>query len=129
MFSDAGLDPICVQITGGMETTWARKNTWNVPTHELITLLDARLNHDKFPLVFSKHLVEGEAFKQEITDFKRNVHGAGKMKYEARAGKNDDQILAISLAVWWLSRPKNPPAQFGTWGSSDSGRNTFVISK
>jgi hypothetical protein len=38
------------------------------------------------------------------------------MKYEARQGKHDDMIIAVALAVWWLSRPKNPPAQFSTYG-------------
>jgi hypothetical protein len=116
MFIDAGLDPMCAQTTGGMETNWARKNTWNVPKHELVTLLDARINHDRFPLTFSKQLAEGEAFKQEIADFKRSVGGAGRMKYEARQGKHDDMIIAVALVVWWLSRPKNPPAQFSTYG-------------
>jgi hypothetical protein len=116
MFTDAGLNPMCVQMTGGMKTNWARKNTWNVPTHELITLLDARINHDRFPLTFSKHLPEGEAFKQEIADFTRSVQAAGRMRYEAREGKHDDMIMAVSMAVWWLSQPKHPPAQFGVYG-------------
>src|SRR5262245_12121867 len=121
MFTDAGLTPMCVQIAPGMETRYARKNTWNVAKHELITLLDARINHDRFPLTFSKHLVEGEAFKQEIADFKRSVGGAGRMKYEARPGKHDDMIIACALAVWWLSRPKTPPTIIGTWGSPEPG--------
>ena len=99
MFTIAGLNPMGVQIVGGLNTTWARKNTWNVAKHELITLLDARLNHDRFPLTFSKYLVEGEAFKQEISDFRRNVSGAGRMQYEAQQGKHDDMIIAVALSV------------------------------
>ena len=127
MFTDAGLNPMCVQTTGGMETNWARKNTWNVAKHEMITRLDARINHDRFPLTVSTQLAEAEAFKAEIADFTRSVSGAGRMKFEARAGKHDDMISAVALAVWWLSRPKNPPAVFGTYGSGPPGQNTFTV--
>ena len=107
---DNGLKPICVQIRGGYETKLARESTFNVSKHEMISQMDARLNHDRFPLTFSNHLAEAEAFKAEIADFRRNVSGAGRMQYEARQGKHDDMISAVALAVWWLSRPINPPA-------------------
>jgi hypothetical protein len=116
MFTSAGLRPIRVTITGGMGSNAKLGGKFNVSQHELVTTLDARLNHDRYPLTFSKHSAEGGAFKAEIADFKRNVSAAGRMQYGARQGKHDDMIFAVSLAVWWLSRPKNPPAQFSTWG-------------
>jgi hypothetical protein len=121
---DNGLDPVCVQSHGGLDTKWARKNTWNVPKHELITRLDARLKHDRFPLTFSTQLVEGEAFKQEIADFEANVRAAGRMQYEAKAGKHDDMISATALAVWWLSRPPPAVAAFTTYGYAKPGEST-----
>src|SRR5262249_53669821 len=60
MFVDNGLKPICVQIRGGYETKWARESTFNVAKHEMISLLDARLNHDRYPLTFSTQLAEAE---------------------------------------------------------------------
>jgi len=117
MFKDAGLDPICVTLTGGMETNAKGGNKFNVAKHDAVTLLDARIHHDRFPLIFSKQLTELEAFLQEIADFKRDVTGAGRAVYEAREGKHDDRIIACALAVWVLSRPRNQPTVIGVYGS------------
>lgn len=127
---DAGLDPICVNLTGGLETNWKRRHLYSVPKEEAIITLDARLHHDRFPLTFSKHLAEGEAFKQEIDDFQRNVSGAGRMKYEARQGKHDDMVMALAIAVWWLSRPEQATAAWGTYGYAPPGSgNTFITGR
>jgi hypothetical protein len=115
MFTDNGLRAISVIIRGGLDTNWKGRNRFTVAKEELIGLLDARLNHDRFPLTFSTQLSEAEAFKAEIADFRRNVSGAGRMQYEARQGKHDDMILSVALAVWWLSRPQPGHAQFTTW--------------
>jgi hypothetical protein len=127
MFQAAGMDPISVIIRGGLDTNWKGRNRFTVAKEELIGLLDARLNHDRFPLTFSKHLVEGEAFRDEVADFTRSTSGAGRMKYEAKQGKHDDMILAVSLAVWWLSRPKNPPAAFGRYSLRSDGRTSTLV--
>jgi hypothetical protein len=117
MFIDNGLKPISVIIRGGLDTNWKGRNRFTVAKEELIGLLDARLNHDRYPLTFSTQLTEAEAFKAEIADFRRNVSGAGRMQYEARQGRHDDMILSVGLAVWWLSRPKQQPTVFGVYGS------------
>jgi len=117
MFIDNGLKPISVIIRGGLDTNWKGRNRFTVAKEELIGLLDARLNHDRFPLTFSTQLTEAEAFKAEIADFRRNVSGAGRMQYEARQGRHDDMILSVALAVWFLSRPRNQPTVIGVYGS------------
>jgi len=117
MFIDNGLKPISVIIRGGLDTNWKGRNRFTVAKEELIGLLDARLNHDRFPLTFSTQLSEAEAFKAEIADFRRNVSGAGRMQYEARQGRHDDMILSVALAVWFLSRPRNQPTVIGVYGS------------
>jgi hypothetical protein len=114
---DAGLDPVCVNLTGGLETNWKRRHLYNVPKEQAVIQLDARLNHDRYPLSFSKHLTEADTLKQEIADFVRSVSGAGRMRYEARTGKHDDMVMALAIAVWWLSRPKQQPTVFGVYGS------------
>jgi hypothetical protein len=124
MFTAAGLVPICVTITGGMDTNLKGRNHFTVSKEQLVSLLDARINHDRFPLTFSKQLAEGEAFKDEIVDFRRSVTGAGRMRYEARQGKHDDMIIAVGLATWWLLRPKNPPAAFTTYGYRNPNQPT-----
>jgi hypothetical protein len=125
MFIEANLDPVCVTLTGGLETTCTGRNKWNVAKHEVITGLDARINHDKFPLKFSKHLTEADAFKEEIRDFQRNLSALGRAQFQAREGKHDDMVLAVALAVWWLSRPEPKPASWGVWGQSPSPTNTY----
>jgi hypothetical protein len=112
---DAGLDPVCVNLTGGLETNWKRRHLYNVPKEEAVIQLDARINHDRYPLSFSKHLTEADTLKQEIADFVRSVSGAGRMRYEARTGKHDDMVMSLAIAVWWLSRPQPGHAQFTTW--------------
>ena len=117
MLEAAGLKPIRATLHGGRETNVKGPNKFNASKEEAIALLDARLNHNRFPLTFSKHLAHGEAFKQEVADFRRTVSGAGRMQYEAASGKHDDMISAVALAVWWLSRPQNPPMhQQGGYG-------------
>jgi hypothetical protein len=69
MLTAAGLHPIQIIATGGMESNAKGRNRFTVSKQELITTLDARLNHDRYPLAFSKHLAEGEAFKAEIAVF------------------------------------------------------------
>ena len=108
-FVEAGLKPICVTITGGLETSCTGLNRWNVAKHVLITNLDAMLHHDKHPLRFSKHLTESSALAEELRDFERSVGSAGRQTYSARSGKHDDLILCIAIAGWWVSRP--PPEQ------------------
>ena len=109
------LIPSASTLPVALETNWKRRHLYSVPKEEAIIMLDARLHHDRFPLTFSKHLAEGDAFKQEIADFLRNLSGAGRMKYEARTGKHDDMVMALAIAVWWLSRPEPATAQ-GRYG-------------
>ena len=126
---DAGLDPVCVNLTGGLETNWKRRHLYNVPKEEAVIQLDARIHHDRYPLTFSKHLTEADALKQEIADFVRTVSGSGRMRYEARTGKHDDMVMALAISVWFLLRPVQQPTVFGVYGSGDLGQSTFYITK
>jgi hypothetical protein len=130
---DAGIDPICVNLTGGLETNWKRRHLYSVPKEEAVILLDARIHHDRFPLTFSKHLTEADALKQEIADFVRSATGAGRMRYEARQGKHDDMVMALAIAVWWLSRPVNQPPMMFTYDGrrviTDSRGNRRILER
>jgi hypothetical protein len=100
-----------------METNAKPGNRFNVSKHDAVTLLDARIHHDRYPLVFSTETTQLEAFLKEVDDFKRDVSGAGRMVYGSREGKHDDRIIACALAVWWLSRPRTQPTAFGVYGT------------
>ena len=119
-FVEAGLKPICVTITGGLETTCTGRNRWNVAKHVLITNLDAMLHHDKHPLRFSNHLTESSALAEELRDFERSVGSAGRQTYSARSGKHDHLILCIAIGAWWASRPSPVPPSFSSYGTTES---------
>jgi hypothetical protein len=112
MFVEAGMKPVRITITGGLETTSTGPNRWNVPKHVLIANLDAMLAHDKWPLQFSNEL--RDSVVEEIANFVKATGAAGRNTYNAREGKHDDLIMATALAAWWISRP--PPATAG-WGT------------
>jgi hypothetical protein len=118
MFIEAKLDPVCVTLTGGLVTTFQARKKYNVSKHEAVTALDARINHDKFPLRFSRHLVEADAFKEEIRDFQRNLSAVGRAQFGAREGKHDDMVLAVVLANWWATQAEPKQASWSTysWG-------------
>jgi hypothetical protein len=112
----AGLRPTRVVITAGSEQTFSN-GAWHVPKATLISILDARLHLGE--LVFAAELLEAGAMKEELKDFKRKVSAAGRYQYEARVGRHDDLVLAVSIAVWCcVGRPVPPVAQFGHYSWS-----------
>jgi hypothetical protein len=105
IFEDAGLKPIRVTITAGAnDATQEGDRRWHVPKAILISALDARLHTGE--LRFAAELQEAGAMAEELKDFRRKVSAAGRHQYEARAGRHDDLVLSVSLAVWWASRPR-----------------------
>jgi hypothetical protein len=59
---------------------------------------------------------------RELQDFKVNYSATGYMSFNAREGKHDDLVLALSLAIWCALRTKTGQeswAEFlerGDWG-------------
>jgi hypothetical protein len=113
LFNMFGLKPIRVTITAG-ENQSGRGVRWHVPKSILISGLDARLHTGE--LIISDALPEAAALKEELRDFRRHVSAAGRFSYDARAGKHDDLILAVALALWnFVGKTKYPTAQVGTY--------------
>ena len=115
MFAEAGLRAIRVSITAGTGVTKQDALRWSVAKTELISGVDARLHSGE--LRFAAELTEAPALAEEFKDFRRHLTAAGHATYQARTGKHDDLVLAVSLCVWWaterrkLSHPRRPPSR------------------
>src|SRR5260370_25713977 len=108
------MKPFKVCITAGLEQTKVSETEWHVPKGVLVSHLDARLHTGE--LGFAAELDEADAARGELKDFQRHVSAAGRHTYEARAGLNDDLVLATSLALWAaIGRPPAPITRVSTF--------------
>lgn len=101
MFNAAGLRAIRVLITAGTEVTKQDQLRWSVAKSLLISGVDARLHSGE--LRFAAELGEAHALHDELKDFRRHLTSAGRATYQARAGKHDDLVLAVAIALWWAT--------------------------
>jgi hypothetical protein len=108
IFEAAGLKPKRVSITAGSEVALAGRDRWHVAKTVLISTVDAMLHTGT--LRFAAALTESGAMRDELLDFRRHLGTAGRATYQARTGKHDDLVLAVSIAAWWASRRAVPPA-------------------
>lgn len=104
LFERAGLRPQCVLITAGNEVTQHGGTTWHVPKATLISGLEARLHTGE--LKIAAQLTESPVLRDELKDFSRKVSDTGRITWNARAGKHDDLILSVAIALFAsLNRP------------------------
>jgi hypothetical protein len=116
MFEQAGQRPVRVTITAGAEQSWTN-GSWHVSKSILISTLDARLHSGE--LKFAKELLEAGAMQDELKDFRRKVSAAGRYSFDARTGRHDDLVLAVSIGLWSLvGRPVAPRPFFGSYSAS-----------
>jgi hypothetical protein len=111
IFDLAGLMPLKITITAGLETTWQSNTSVHVAKTTLISGVDALLHRGV--LRFAKALQEAGAMRAELQDFRRSLSAAGRATYSARVGKHDDLVLAVAIAAFWLGLPKPIPTTFG----------------
>jgi hypothetical protein len=108
MFDQAGLRPIRVTITAGIDAEQQkdRPRCWSVGKSFLTSGVDARLHSGE--LRFAAELGEAHALAEELKDFRRLVTASGRVTYQARTGKHDDLVLAVAIGLWWaLERRKH----------------------
>jgi hypothetical protein len=101
LMDGAGLRPIRVTITAGLETTQYGAQTFHVPKGMLISGLDARLHTGELKIAAA--LSDADALAEELKDFQRKVSDAGRASYNARTGAHDDLVLAVAIALWWAT--------------------------
>jgi hypothetical protein len=97
LFNFAGISPIGVLITGG--TTPSRSGQiLAVPKLALISRLQALLHQGQ--LKIHRDIPEAPALVRELQDFRVEYTAAGNLTFNARSGKHDDLVLALSIACW-----------------------------
>jgi hypothetical protein len=102
MFHDSKLKPIGVTITAGGDVsqneTQPKRPIWNVPKLTLISQVQALLHSGT--LKIQKDLSDAPALLDEMQEFRATVSDSGYWKFGARAGKHDDLVLALAIALW-----------------------------
>jgi hypothetical protein len=106
ILTTAGLRPIGVTITGGMEETQAGVRTWRVPKELLVNRVSASLHSGE--LVFAEDLEDANGLRHELADFQVSYTAAGHLTFAARQGAHDDRILATAVALWWGQKRARP---------------------
>jgi hypothetical protein len=71
---------------------------YKVPKLILISRVQALLHDGR--LKIHKGLLDAPALVSELQDFKADVTDSGYWKFGARAGKHDDLVLAVAIALW-----------------------------
>lgn len=97
LFVSRGISPIGVTITAG-EATSNEGLVWRVPKIILISRIQALLHDGR--LKIHKELPDAAALVAELQDFRADVTNSGYWKFGARAGKHDDLVLALAIALW-----------------------------
>ena len=97
MFTYAGISPLGVLITAG--TTDTRDGAiCGVPKLTLVSRLQALLHEGR--LKIQNQLPEAETLVRELQDFRVEFIATGHLTFNARAGKHDDLVIALAIAVW-----------------------------
>ncbi|MBO0718355.1 MAG: hypothetical protein J2P55_13600, partial [Rhizobiales bacterium] len=97
MFTYAGISPLGVLITAGTAET-RDGAICGVPKLTLVSRLQALLHEGR--LKIQKQLPEAETLVRELQDFRVEFTATGHLTFNARAGKHDDLVLALAIAVW-----------------------------
>lgn len=97
MFIGQGISPIGVTITAG-EATSNEGLIWRVSKIILISRIQALLHDGR--LKIHKDMPDAAALINELQDFRADVTDSGYWKFGARAGKHDDLVLALAIALW-----------------------------
>jgi Terminase RNaseH-like domain len=97
MFTIAGLPTINVTIVAGDAITNEGLN-YRVPKITLVSRVQALLHSGQ--LKIHKHLADAPELVSELQSFRAQVSDHGFWKFGARSGRNDDLVLAASVALW-----------------------------
>jgi hypothetical protein len=104
MFVAAGCHPYGVMITGGSHATYdLDTGYWHVPKKELVSTVQVALQSST--LQIARALPDAATLTEELLSFQARITTAANDQYgEWRAGKHDDLVLALALALWHAVR-------------------------
>ena len=118
MFVDAGLDPIRVTITSGLDVHWRDRHV-TVPKPTLVSMLVARLHCGE--LAVHENLKDWPVLRRELLNFRPETTRTGVETWNARSGEHDDCVLSLSMAIWYLGNPE-PWSGFIRYFEREAGR-------
>lgn len=100
LLRDCGVDADlrAVTITGGQSTTRSDDGGWRVPKQELVAALRSLLSGRR--LRVAPGLPMAAALAEELRAFQVRITAAANETFGAAAGRHDDLVLALALAVW-----------------------------
>ncbi len=94
-----GLEAIGVSIHGGNDVSGTAEG-WSVPKRDLIAAAQVRLQSRT--LLIAAGLPEAATLVKELQDYRIRIdEKSGHDSYNARTGRHDDLVLALSIAVWF----------------------------
>jgi hypothetical protein len=97
MFVYSGISPCGVLITAG--TAENRDGAiCSVPKLTLVSRVQALLHEGRLKIL--RDLSEAETLVRELQDFRVEYTATGHLTFNARAGRHDDLVLALAIAVW-----------------------------
>lgn len=91
---------LSVVITSGRraERDARDPSLWRVPKRMLVEVLLSAVVDGRLTVAAS--LPGAETFAGELRDFERRTTETGYQKFGARAGRHDDVLLSLSIALW-----------------------------
>jgi hypothetical protein len=101
LLKKAGLEPISISITGGVDVS-NTGNDYRVPKRDLVTSVQVLQQQRR--LKVAPGLVEGQTLAREMENFSYKISDAGHDSYGAwREGTHDDLVLSVACALWAAS--------------------------
>jgi hypothetical protein len=97
LFRFSGLSPVGVAITSGSAVKFEGR-VISVPKLTLISRLQALLHEGR--LRIHRDIPDAPVLIRELQDYRVELTGSGKLTFNARAGKHDDLVLALAIAVF-----------------------------
>jgi hypothetical protein len=112
LFTEAGLRPVGITITGG--SGWHKETTlrWHVAKIQLVGIVQKFLQSGRLRIAAS--LPQAKLLQQELKDFRVKISKAANETYEARESAHDDVVLALSMSLWVGEHPINRWLPVGT---------------
>ena len=106
LFVRAGLDPIGVNITGGLDVRPTAEG-YNVPKRDLVAAARAALQTQR--LQIAETLPQTRTLVRELLAFTMTINKRGHDQYggdlaDWREKEHDDLVFVTSLAVWYVDR-------------------------
>lgn len=103
LFTEAGLRPVGITITGG--ASWHREqwNQWHVAKILLVGSVQKNLQSGR--LRIGATLAHATTLQKELRDFRVRVSKSANEIYEAREGQHDDLVLSLAIALFAAEHP------------------------